>query len=73
MGWKCTIDITRKEAIAAIIATLNSTSYDDMSNEELKDMMYGLGIGDEVGKSYYGYNFTIHDSEKDIEKIRIED
>jgi hypothetical protein len=61
MGWKSTIDITRSEAIRAIIDTINRKSYDEMSNEELEDVMYGLGIGDDVGKPYFGHNFNIKD------------
>lgn len=61
MGWKSTIDITRSEAIRAIIDTINRKSYEEMSNEELEDIMYGLGIGDDFGKPYFGHNFNIKD------------
>lgn len=59
MGWKSTIDITRAEAIQAIMASLDKTPYDEMSDDELKDLMYQLGIGDDVDKPYYGHNFSI--------------
>lgn len=59
MGWKSTIDITRSEAIQAIMASLDKTPYDEMSDDELKDVMYQLGIGDDVDKPYYSYNFNI--------------
>ncbi len=59
MGWKSTIEITREEAIKAIILSLDETPYDQMTNEQLEDMMYKLDIGDDVDKPYYGYNFTI--------------
>lgn len=61
MGWKSTIDITRDDAIKAIIKTLNKKDYDDMSNSELKEIMYGLGIGDDTDKPYFGHNFNITD------------
>lgn len=63
MGWKSTIDITRSEAINAIIEVENKKSLDEMSNEELEERMYGLGIGDESGP-YYGYNFNIINDEE---------
>lgn len=68
MGWKSTIDITRREAINAIIQSLERTPYDEMSNEQLEDMMYKLNIGEEVGLPYYGHNFTIYDTYDDIPK-----
>jgi hypothetical protein len=67
MGWKSTIEITRKEAIQAIISSLDKTPYDEMTNEQLEDMMYQLGIGDDVDKPYYGHNFIIHNSEDEID------
>ena len=65
MGWKSTIDITRNQAIRAIIECIEKKSYDKMSNEELEDMMYQLGIGDDTDKPYYGYNFNITDKIED--------
>jgi hypothetical protein len=60
MGWKSTIDITRSEAISAIIRALDKkTEYDLMTNEQLEDMMYNLNIGDDIELPYYGHNFTI--------------
>lgn len=47
MGWKSTIDITREEAIAAIIESMDKTPYDLMTNSELEEMMYRLNIGDD--------------------------
>lgn len=66
MGWKSTIEITRKDAIRAIISSLDQTPYDEMTNEQLKDLMYKLDIGDDLNKPYYGHNFIIRDSEDDI-------
>ena len=67
MGWKSTIEITRKEAIQAIISSLDKTPYDEMTNEQLKDMMYQLDIGDDARKPYFGYNFIIHNNEDEID------
>ena len=67
MGWKSTIEITRKEAIQAIISSLDKTAYDEMSNEELEDIMYQMGIGDDIDKPYYGHNFTIRNSEDEFD------
>ena len=61
MGFKSTIDITRSEAIRAIKESLDNTPYNHISNEELEDMMYELGIGDDTNKPYYGHNFNIKD------------
>lgn len=64
MGWKSIIDITRSEAINAIIKAENRKSLDEMSNEELKERMYGLGIGDETYLPYFGCNFCIINDEE---------
>lgn len=64
MGWKSTIEISRKEAITAIIQSLDKTSYDDMSNDELEILMDNLNIGDDTDLPYYGYNFIIKDDIK---------
>lgn len=61
MGWKSTIDITRSEAINAIIMSEDKSRFEEFSNEELKDRMYDLGIGDDENLPYYGYNFWIDD------------
>jgi hypothetical protein len=62
MGWKSTIELTRREAINVIMESLDKTPYDEMTNEELEDMMYGLNIGDDINKPYFGHNFTIIDN-----------
>ena len=65
MGWKSTIDITRKEAISAIIKSIFKTSsLDDISNSKLEEIMYKLNIGDDVDLPYYGYNFNIKNHEE---------
>ena len=67
MGWKSTIEITRKEAIQAIIASLDKTPYDEMTNDELEELMYKLDIGDDTDKPYYGHNFIIRNSDEEID------
>ena len=59
MGWKSTIDITRSEAISAIEKVLSSEKYDEMSNSDIEEIMYKLGIGEDNGKPYFGYNFNV--------------
>jgi hypothetical protein len=68
MGWKSTITLTREEAIRAILESLDKTPFEDMTNIELEEAMYRLGIGDEPGKPYYGHNFSITDKEEEYEK-----
>lgn len=67
MGWKSTMTITRRQAIAAIMQAIDKTPYDDMTNEQLEDMMDGLGIGEDFDKPYYGHNFTVVDTEEEID------
>jgi hypothetical protein len=67
MGWKSSIQLTRKEAIIAIITALEETPYDNMSNEELENLMYELNIGDDEKLPYYGYNFMVMTNEEDID------
>lgn len=61
MGWKSTMELTRKEAIMAIMTALQETPYDNMTNKELEDKMDELNIGDDINLPYYGYNFWIVD------------
>lgn len=69
MGWKSTIEITRRQAIQAIISSLDKTPYDEMSNGQLEDMMYELNIGDDIDKPYFGHNFIIRDNEDEIDNL----
>jgi len=64
MGWKSTIDITREEAIQAILNAINKSEFDSYSNQELEDKMEQLEIGDTVGSGYFGYNFTVVDTSR---------
>ena len=68
MGWKSTITITRRQAIEAIMKVLEKTPYDEKTNEELDEIMISLGIGNEVGKPYFGHNFWIVDTDEDLPK-----
>jgi len=70
MSWKSTIDITRAQAIEAIMKSIDHTPYDSMSNEQLEEVMNMLEIGDDINKPYFGHNFNIFDNEKDIEDSR---
>jgi len=63
MGWKSTINLTRSQAITAILSTIKKTPYDNMTNDELTNIMYGLDMGDDTDKPYYGHNFNIVDDE----------
>lgn len=56
MGWKSTIEITREEALSAIMAKILYAT-----DEELKDMLYALGYGDNTDLKWYGHNFSISD------------
>lgn len=61
MGWKRTINISREDAINAIIDVITTTDFNRLTSEELKDIMYGLNIGDDTNLPYYGNNFNIID------------
>jgi hypothetical protein len=63
MGWKSTLDISRTEAIHAIITALTKKSLSELTNKEIEDLMYKLGIGDSTDLPYYGYNFNITNDE----------
>lgn len=61
MGWKSTIDINREEAIKLILEAQNRTAYDDMTDDELTNLLYGYGYGDDPNLPHFGYNFSIID------------
>lgn len=66
MGWKSTLDITRREAIIAIMEAMEKTPYDHLSNKQLEEMMDDLSIGDNPELPYYGHNFSVYDNREDI-------
>ena len=57
MGWKSTIDITRKQALALVIDY--SLKCGNLSDSELEDLLEHLGYGDNTNLPYFGYNFNI--------------
>ncbi len=62
MGWKSTMEISREQAISAICkvkSTFFEKSFETMSNVQLEDLMYSLGIGDDTEYPYYGHNFNV--------------
>ncbi len=52
MGWKSTIDITRKDAIEQIKVAMLGIS--DLSNEQLANILEEL-----LGGEHHGHNYTI--------------
>jgi len=69
MGWKSTINLTRDEAMSAIMSALENTPYDEMTNEELDDIMCSMNFGDDTKLPYYGHNFSIYDSDDKIDRL----
>jgi len=59
MGWKSSIDITRKEAKRLIMQRL--LDLDGISNSELENRLEELGYGDNPDLEHFGYNFIITD------------
>jgi hypothetical protein len=59
MGWKSTIDLSRREAISRIMDRINDI--ENMSNNELSVLMESLGYGDNTELPLYGHNFNIID------------
>lgn len=59
MGWKSTIDITREEAIKAIVEKM--AILHDKTNLELEEMLEDHGFGDDTSLRWYGHNFIITD------------
>lgn len=61
MGWKSTATITREQAINLILAARSRKPFEAMTNEELENVLYSQGYGDDTNLSYYGYNFSVVD------------
>ncbi len=57
MGWKSTKEIGREEAINLIYERISEIGY--LSNEELGNILEGIGYGEDRNLSYYGYNFSV--------------
>ncbi len=60
MGWKSTLDLSREDAIRLIMAAQTRTPFDEMTNNELEELLYGYGYGDDTSLPHYGYNFIVH-------------
>lgn len=68
MGWKSTIDISRKTAIYLIQQRLLTAT-----NTQLANAVEYLGYGDDTDLEYYGHNFNIDDDvdeRKEYERLR---
>jgi hypothetical protein len=61
MGWKSTVDITRKEAIKLIFTRMADVH--TMSDYDLGQMLETLGYGEDMNLPYYGHDFLIIDKE----------
>lgn len=61
MGWKSTVDITRKEAIRLIFTRMADVHY--MTDNEIGSMLESLGYGDDTNLPYHGHNFNVRDVE----------
>ena len=59
MGWKSTIDITKKEAIRLIFTKMAEVHC--MSEKELGETLEALGYGEDTKLPYYGHNFNVID------------
>jgi hypothetical protein len=59
MGWKSTINITRDEAVKAIVEQM--VTLNDKTNKELEDMLEDYGFGDDSKLKWYGHNFIVDD------------
>jgi hypothetical protein len=65
MGWKSTVDISRKEAIQLVFARMADVH--QMPDKDLGDMLATLGYGEDPNLPYYGYNFFVVDKEDPCE------
>lgn len=65
MGWKSTKEITRSRAKGLIM--LRMMVLNDMTDQQLTDLLEGLGFGDDSDLSYYGFNFRIIDEEDETD------
>ena len=67
MGWKSTVDITRKKAIQLIIDEVYKNRYSTLSNEQLANTLEAIGFGDNTELPYYGRNFIVRDNESELQ------
>jgi hypothetical protein len=67
MGWKSTIDISRRTAIELIQNRLLTASNDQLSN-----VVECLGYGDDLNLDFYGHNFSVYDHCENEERSEYE-
>ena len=65
MGWKSTIALTRNHAISLIIERAMTAS-----NQELLEL---VGYGDDTNLSLFGFNFTVLDTNEDVDRWNRDD
>ena len=63
MGWKSTIALTRSHAISLIIERATKAS-----NQELEELLELVGYGEDNNLSLFGYNFTVLDSNEEVDR-----
>ena len=63
MGWKSTIALTRNHAISLIMERAMTAS-----NQELEELLELVGYGDNNNLSLFGHNFTVLDSNEDVDR-----
>jgi len=68
MGWKSTIAISRSHAIGLIIERATRAS-----NRELEELLELVGYGDNTNLSMYGHNFTVLDTNQEVEEYNKSD
>lgn len=65
MSWKATIEINREKAIELIEHHLYC---DNLTNNELSNVLEAIGFGDKTELPYFGYNFSIIDEDTEETK-----
>jgi hypothetical protein len=68
MGWKSTIALTRNHAISLIIERAMTAS-----NQELEELLELVGYGDDTNLSLFGFNFTVLDTNEDVDRWNRDD
>jgi len=68
MGWKSTIAVSRQHALHLIYERAVRAS-----NQELEELLESVGYGDDTSLSLYGHNFTVLDSNDEVEEYNKSD
>jgi hypothetical protein len=71
MGWKSTIALTRNHAISLIIERAMTASNQEL--EELEELLELVGYGDDTNLSLFGFNFTVLDTNEDVDRWNRDD